>query len=51
VNSYLVMMASGVNEEFEADAYERDGSDWVFSVGGSEVGRIPSEGVVAITKA
>lgn len=51
MNSYLVMLASGANEEFEADAYERDGSEWVFSVGGAEVGRIAVDGVVAITKA
>ena len=46
----LITFVSGSSQEVEADAYEQDGWDWVFSVAGDEVLRIPIERVAGISK-
>ena len=50
MNSYLVNFASGTSVEIDADSYEREGNDWVFTAAGREVLRAGVEEVAAITK-
>lgn len=50
VNAYLIQYASGESDEIEADAYEREGDEWVFILRGEEVARFPVGDLVSISK-
>jgi hypothetical protein len=50
VNAYEVSFHSGASEEVEAEFFERDGDDWVFYAGGTEVKRVPMANVQSVTK-
>lgn len=50
-NLYLLMKADGLSDEISADFYQREGDDWVFTLGGDEVARMPIETIVSIAKA
>jgi hypothetical protein len=51
MHSYLLTYASGETTELEADFYERDGEDWVFTAARSEVLRVPIEQLISISRA
>jgi hypothetical protein len=48
--TYLVSYVSGETRELEADFYQRDGDDWVFVSGGTEILRVQVEQVASISK-
>ncbi len=51
MNSYLISLHSGESIELEADSYERDGDELVFTSYGREVRRIPASEVASVSKA
>jgi len=50
-NLYLIQKSDNTGDEVSADFYERQGDDWVFLLGGSEVARLEIESIVSIAKA
>jgi hypothetical protein len=50
-NLYLIQRSDNTGDEVSADFYERQGDDWVFLLGGSEVARLEIESIVSIAKA
>ena len=50
-NLYLLTKTDGVPDEISADFYQREGDDWVFTLVGEEVARIPIDAIVSIVKA
>jgi hypothetical protein len=50
-NLYLIQKSDNTGDEVSADFYERQGDDWVFLLGGSEVARLQIESIVSIAKA
>ena len=50
-NSYLINKTDGSSSEILADHYEREGDEWVFMIGSSEVLRISIDEIASITKA
>ena len=50
-NLYLIQRSDNTGNEVSADFYERQGDDWVFLLGGSEVARLEIESIVSIAKA
>lgn len=50
-NLYLLTKTAGAPDEISADFYERDGDDWIFTLGGEEVARVPIDKIVSIVKA
>jgi hypothetical protein len=50
-NLYLLTKTAGAPDEISADFYERDGDDWIFTLGGEEVARVPIDEIVSIVKA
>ena len=50
-NLYLIQKNDNTGDEVSADFYERQGDDWVFLLGGSEVARLEIESIVSIAKA
>jgi hypothetical protein len=50
-NLYLVGKTDGTPDEISADFYQREGDDWVFTLGGAEVARIAIDDIVSIVKA
>jgi len=50
-NLYLIQKSDNTGDEVSADFYERQGDDWVFLLGGSEVARLEIERIVSIAKA
>jgi hypothetical protein len=50
-NSYLITKTDGSSSEILADHYEREGDEWVFMIGSSEVLRISIDEIASITKA
>ncbi|MEA2522142.1 MAG: hypothetical protein QOI81_1788 [Actinomycetota bacterium] len=51
LNSYLILYVDGLSEEVEAQFYERDAGDWVFTASGVEVLRTSADRVASISKA
>jgi hypothetical protein len=50
-NLYLIQKTDSTPDEVSADFYERQGDDWVFLLGGTEVARLEIESIVSIAKA
>jgi len=50
-NLYLIQKNDNTGDEVSADFYERQGDDWVFLLGGSEVARLHIESIISIAKA
>jgi len=50
-NLYLIHKSDNTGDEVSADFYERQGDDWVFLLGGSEVARLEIKRIVSIAKA
>jgi hypothetical protein len=50
-NLYLLTKTAGAPDEISADFYELDGDDWIFTLGGEEVARVPIDKIVSIVKA
>jgi hypothetical protein len=50
-NLYLIQKSDKTGDEVSADFYERQGDDWVFLLGGSEVARLKIDSIVSIAKA
>ena len=50
-NLYLIQKSDNTGDEVSADFYERQGDDWVFLLGGSEVARLEIDSIVSIAKA
>jgi hypothetical protein len=50
MHSYLLMYADGARDEVEADFYEREGDDWVFTAARAEVLRVSVERVLSISR-
>jgi hypothetical protein len=50
-NLYLLMKADGSSDEVSADSYEREGDDWLFTLGGDVVARIPIDDIVSVVRA
>jgi hypothetical protein len=50
-NLYLLMKTEGPADEIEADFFQREGDDWVFTLGGEEVAKLPIDSIVSIAKA
>ncbi len=49
--TYLIQKSDNTGDEVSADFYERQGDDWVFLLGGSEVARLQIESIISIAKA
>ena len=50
-NLYLIEKTDNTPDEVSADFYERQGDDWVFLLGGTEVARLEIDSIVSIAKA
>jgi hypothetical protein len=50
-NLYLILKSDNTPDEVSADFYERQGDEWVFLLGGSEVARLQIDNIVSIAKA
>jgi hypothetical protein len=50
-NLYLLMKTDGSSDEVSADSYQRDGDDWLFTLRGDVVVRIPVDDVTSIARA
>ena len=50
-NLYLIQKMDNTPDEVSADFYERQGDDWVFLLGGTEVARLEIDSIVSIAKA
>jgi hypothetical protein len=50
-NLYLLMKADGSSDEVSADSYEREGDDWLFTLRGDVVARIPIDDIVSVVRA
>jgi hypothetical protein len=50
VTRFVVSLIMASSTNFEADAYEREGNDWIFFLDGREVVRLPIAAVERIRK-
>ena len=52
MSSYLILLLRGQGSiEIEADSYEQDADDFVFTWRGQEVQRVPKSDIASISKA
>jgi len=50
-NLYLLMRSDGSSDEISADSYQREGDEWLFTLRGDVVARIPIDDIASIVRA